>query len=140
MLSRARIIAAIEEIYVRRVGGDKAEFAEIWAGGATYQLAGNEEIMGAALTRQRDARQAVGELIDQFRFHRAELMDAVIDGNRAAAVVSLDVSTGGGPQHQTQVFTLWEFDEDGKATSLVEFADTALIGAMVSQQQSAESR
>ena len=130
MLSRAQILDLVEDIYARRVDGDKAEFAKIWADGATYQMAGTPETLGEAMTQRTDARQMVGELIDQFKFHAVELIDSVIEGNRAAIMMSIRVSTANGPIYDTRVFNLWEFDDDGKALSLIEFADTALVATM----------
>lgn len=130
MLSRAQILDLIDDIYARRVDGDKAEFAKIWADGATYQMAGTPETLGEAMTQRTDARQMVGELIDQFNFHAVELIDSVVEGNRAAIMMSIRVSTANGPTYDTRVFNLWEFDDDGKALSLIEFADTALVATM----------
>ena len=134
MLERSRIVEILDGIYATRVAGEQDAFARIWADGATYQMAGDAVILGATLTHPRDARQATSELINQFKFHSAVRTDAVVEGNRAAVMLNLVVSKGDGPKHETRVFNLWEFDDDGKALSLIEFADTALVTAMIAGQ------
>ncbi|MEP7351090.1 MAG: nuclear transport factor 2 family protein [Sphingorhabdus sp.] len=133
MLDRSKVLDIIDGIYVARVAGDQAAMAAVWTDDASYQLMGDANILGAPLTRQSNARQAVSELIDQFKFHSADRVDTLIEGNRAAVLMRITVSASDGGRHDTHVFNLWEFDDNGKARSVIEFTDTALIMSMLAQ-------
>lgn len=41
------------------------------------------------------------------------------------------MSSGADGPRQSKLYDLWELDENGKARSLIQFADTALVAAML---------
>ncbi|WP_373475948.1 nuclear transport factor 2 family protein [Sphingorhabdus sp.] len=132
MIARDQILDTIDQIYTARVAGDKSSFARYWAEGSTYEMMGAPQTLGEQSRTKNDARTAIGELIDTFKFHTVNLVDSVVDGNRAVVRLQIDVSTGGGPIHNTELLNIWEFDDAGKVQSLAESVDTALVARMLS--------
>jgi ketosteroid isomerase-like protein len=131
MLNRHEVLDVIDAVYAARVKGDKAAMAQLWRDDATFQLMGEPSILQNLPLRPTAAVEAIGGLIDQFTFHSAEQIDAVVEGNKAAVLLRLTVSAADGTRHETHVFDMWELDDSGKACSLVQYADTALISFML---------
>jgi ketosteroid isomerase-like protein len=132
MIARDQILDTIDQIYAARVAGDKSSFARYWAEGSTYEMMGAPQTLGEQSRTKNDARTAINELIDTFKFHTVNRIDSVVDGNRAVIRLQIDVSTGGGPIHKTELLNIWEFGDDGKVQSLAESVDTALVARMLS--------
>ncbi len=131
MPSEAEILQTIDSIYEARVAAQKERLIGHLAPGATYVLSGDSSRVKSVAMGPTDAGEAISGLIDTFRFHSAERRDSIVQGNRAAVVMRVDVSSGGGEPVTTEFVDLWEFDEDGKARSLRQFIDTALAAALV---------
>jgi ketosteroid isomerase-like protein len=131
MLNRNEVLDAIDAIYDVRVKGDKMAMAQLWCDDATFQLMGEPSILQSLPLQPTNAQEAVGGLIDQFTFHSAERVDAVVEGNKVAVLLRVTASAANGTRHETHVFDMWELDDSGKARALVQFADTALISAML---------
>jgi len=126
MPRREMIMLTVEKIYEARVRGDKQALSLFWAPNATFRIvasSGLGEVMAAGPSHPVEA---VSELVDQFRFHAARIVDAVIDGNKAAVHMEIEVSAGDGPPETTELLDLWEFDEEDRVQSLQQFIDTAL--------------
>jgi ketosteroid isomerase-like protein len=70
-------------------------------------------------------------LVNDFRFHTLETLDAVIEEHKAAVFNRIEVSYRGGAPVVSEVCDLWEFDADGKVTSLRQFVDTDLIRRLI---------
>ena len=138
MIARDQILNTIDQIYAARIAGDKAMFDQFWADGSTYEMLGAPQTLGEQSRVKNDARAAIGELIDTFRFHTVKRVDSVVDGNRAVVRLHVEVSTGGGPVHLTELLNMWEFDDSGKVRSLAESVDTALVAHMLSADNGAE--
>jgi ketosteroid isomerase-like protein len=132
MPDRDQLLSNIDAAYAARIRGDKAALGAHFAPGATFRLAGNAGLVRGDLpVATSDAEKAVSDLIDLFQFHDIERLDAVVDGDSAAVRWRLSVSTGGAPPVETEVYDLWKFDGEGRAVSLTQFADTALIAHML---------
>jgi ketosteroid isomerase-like protein len=131
MIARDQILDTIDQIYAARVAGDKSLFAQYWADGSTYEMLGAPQTLGEQSRTKNDARTAIGELIDTFKFHTVKRVDSVVDENRAVVRLHIEVSTGGGPIHNTELLNIWEFGDDGKVQSLAESVDTALVARML---------
>lgn len=131
MPDRDRILAAIDKAYSDRKAGDTAALESFWAPGATFRIAGEPSLLPPLRTGCAAAGEAVAELIHLIRFHDYRLLDAIVEGNRAALRWEIDCSIGSGPVYTTEIAEFWEFDEDLKAKSLLQFVDTAQLADML---------
>lgn len=131
MLDRDEMLRVIDGAYAARMRGDKAAVAQYWEPEATYRLAGEASIMPAVPVGPTDVMEAVGTLMDLFHFHKLERVDAVVEGPRASVHWRVTVSTWGGERVDAELYDLWQFSERGKAVSLLQFTDTALIVRML---------
>jgi ketosteroid isomerase-like protein len=127
MLDRAAILKTIEDGYAARRAGDKAAVAAIWAPGATYRLAGETSLLPGFPDGPGDARALVGDLIDQFTFHELDRLAVVIEGHCAAIHWRVVASSGTKGPITIEICDFWEFGQDGRPTSLVQFTDTAAL-------------
>jgi ketosteroid isomerase-like protein len=76
-------------------------------------------------------RQKLTELIGSFQFVRRDLLNTIIEDDRAAVhsrVVLCFVPNG--QTETTEIVDLWKF-EGGKIIELIEFVDTALVNEMM---------
>jgi ketosteroid isomerase-like protein len=69
-------------------------------------------------------------MIDRLTLHDSEILNLQTDGHVAMVQRRIDVSWFG-HRFQTEVCDIWELDEDGKATALTQYVDTALLAKMV---------
>ncbi|ATE63047.1 nuclear transport factor 2 family protein [Rhizorhabdus dicambivorans] len=128
MLDRVSILAAVDDAYARRASGDKVALDAIWAPGAVFELVGRSPLMAATLpTGPAAAMDVVSTLVDRVRFHSFERLDAVVEGGQAAIRWHITASAPGGAPFEIELFDLWSFDEQYRATRLVQFTDTALL-------------
>jgi len=132
MLTAEQMLDTIDDAYEARVRGDKEKLKSYWAPDATFRIAGASSLIGDARAGPAHPHEAVSALVDQFSFDKAERVDAVVQGNKAAVHWRITVSVPGKAPVTTELLDLFEFDDDGKAKSLTQFADTALIKALVS--------
>jgi ketosteroid isomerase-like protein len=126
VLGRDDALTAIRGAYAARASGDKEALGRYFAEGARFEIAGDQGLQSVTLTSAHPM-EAISSLIDQFTFSDVELVDAVVDGRKIAARWKLTVTVAGREPVSTQLFDLIELDDDGKITSLVQFADTALV-------------
>jgi ketosteroid isomerase-like protein len=131
MLDRARMLGIIDEIYVLRVKGDTAGLNAFWAEGGQYRMAADPIHIEGFPVGPAGGPIAVAELVQMFRFHKVQRADAIVEGNAAVVHWHAAVSRGDGEPVTTEICDLWKFDDDGKIMSLLQFADTALIRAML---------
>lgn len=131
MPDRAQLLDSIERAYEARTRGDKEGVAFIWAPGATYRLCGEASLIPSFPTGPADAGETVDSLIDLIRFHTREPLEAIVEGNRVALRSRVRFSVEDGPAGEADVADFWEFDDDGRALSLIQFVDTALLGVML---------
>lgn len=131
MLSRDEILSAIDGIYVARVRGNKDSLTTLWTEDATFHLVGDASLLHPIPVTPQAAQPSIGQMIDTFNFHSVERIDAVVEGNRAAVILRVMASVAGEEPRETQVFDLWELDDDGRARSVVQFTDTAMVAKML---------
>lgn len=131
LAERDRILDTIDQAYAARAAGDFEAMARFWEPHATYRLAGEAALLPAVPVGPADAVEAVRTLIDLFDFHRFERVSSVVEGNRAAVHWRVTVSNNGGDPVEAELYDLWQFSENGRATSLLQFTDTALIVRML---------
>jgi ketosteroid isomerase-like protein len=130
MLDRQAILQRIDDAYATRTRGDKAALKEFWAPEATFRLAG-EPAMLKPLHGGPDAAVSVDRLIDLVTFHEFTRLDAVVDGYKAAVLWRVQLSVGQGKRVTTELYDLWEFNDEGKAVSVLQFCDTALLASLL---------
>jgi len=127
-LDRDEILHIIDSVYTARKAGDKEAVAAYWAPDAIFRLAGEASLMSAVVPAGTGgAKDAVDALIDRFQFHELERLSAVVEGNMAAIHWRVTFSTAGCAPLTTEISDLWTIGEDGKAVSLLQFTDTALL-------------
>jgi len=136
MIDRETMLRTIEATYQARQRGDKAGVAGVLAADATYRLIGRSHLLGGMPVGPSNAEQAIGGLIDQFHFPEVRLINVLIDGQRAAVHLAVRVVAAGTTDEvETELLDLWTFDGKGEVTDITEFADTALVSAMLSGLQ-----
>src|ERR1700730_15013592 len=81
-----------------------------------------------------DLRATFGALIAAFDMLELTLLASVIEGNNAAMHWRVKVRHNPtGEVHDTELFDLWTV-EGGRASSFVQFADTALVAKLMAQK------
>jgi ketosteroid isomerase-like protein len=128
MLAREKIIGTIESMYRARVQGDCDTVCSYLAPGATYAMNGGANVP-AAPNEEVEAAAALRGVIGTFHFDSAEMVEFIVDGNKAAVLIRARVKAGGEPL-TTEYVSLWEFDEAGKVTRLRDFPDTAAAASL----------
>lgn len=126
-MDRAQVLQRIEGIYEARTSGDKERVATYLAPGARYRIAGDAGLLAGFPAGPEEAQSAIGQLIDRVNFHSHERLDTVIEGNNAAVHWRTTLSVDRKPPVTTEMCDLWRFDEQGRATSLLQFIDSALL-------------
>ena len=134
MLGREIVLAIIDAAYAARASGDKVALEQFWAPDATYRMVGEVGLRDRYPLGPMDANRATGAIIDLIAFHALERVDAIVEGNRAAILWNVTMSSGASGERPSQLYDLWELDDDGKARSLIQFADTALVAAMIATE------
>ena len=130
-MDRDAILDIIDRFWKVRVAGDKAGLRSFLAPGATYEMVGASAFAAPGLVGPAPAGPTADSLIDAFKFDRVERVAAVVEGNRAAVTIRVEVSFRGGPSVKSEACDVWEFDDAGKAKSLRQFVDTALVNRMI---------
>ena len=126
-MDRAQLLRKIDETYDARAKGDKETVSGYLAPGSRYQLAGDTSLLSGFPVGPEEAPKAISTLIDRVQFQQYERLSAIVEANSAAVRWRVTLSVDGKPPVTTEICDLWEFDEDGRMTSLVEFIDTALL-------------
>jgi ketosteroid isomerase-like protein len=120
-MNREQMFETIDALYEIRIAGLTEPMAVFIAEGATYRLAGEGQAGEIPLLK------AMGGLNAKIAMHRADRQTAVVEGNRCAVHLVVEVQFADGEAFETELFNLWTFDEAGKVTSLLEFVDTARL-------------
>ena len=134
MASREAMIATIYRAYDARAKGDIEGLMAAFHPNAVFELKGEKDVLevAGAVQGHPDLRAAMAGLIENFEFVKRDIIDAMVEGDRAAVHSRLKVRF----VPKDVVFTSDVLDtfrfEDGKIIELVEFADTALIKSVVS--------
>jgi len=130
MLDKATILKTIDDAYATRARGDKDGLAKFLAPGATYRMAA--QVLPPGFPEgSGDAKQSVDALIDLVKFESFERVDAIVEGNTAAVHWRVTFSTAKGGRAESELYDLWKFNPDGKAQSLLQFGDTALLNRLL---------
>jgi ketosteroid isomerase-like protein len=136
MADRDAMLATIDAAYDARKRGDKKELAAHFAPGATFRVVGRSGVMGFDVG-PLDALDAISQLIDLFTFHAMERLHVAVGDHTVFIHWRIDVSARGGERDVTEICDIWTLDDDLKAVSLIEFADTASMAHMAASAMAA---
>jgi ketosteroid isomerase-like protein len=134
MADREAMIDTIYRAYDARGKGDIEGCMAAFHPNAVFELKGEKDLLeiAGAVQGHQDVRTALTGFIETFEFMKRDIVEAIVEGDRAAVHSRLKMRF----IPKDLVFTSDVLDtfrfEDGKIIELVEFADTALIKAAVS--------
>ena len=84
-----------------------------------------------ACNTKQELAERMREIAEKFEFHSYRPMHILVDGDRAAAELQVELtSRSTGQRFRARVAHFWSF-EDGIPVSLVEYMDTALIASQI---------
>jgi ketosteroid isomerase-like protein len=134
MASREAMIDTIYRAYDARGKGDIEGLMAAFHPNAVFELKGEKDVLevAGAVRGHSNVRAALTGFIETFEFMKRDIVDAMVEGDRAAVHSRLKVRF----VPKDIVFTSDVLDtfrfEDGKIIELLEFTDTALIKSVVS--------
>jgi ketosteroid isomerase-like protein len=129
MASREAMIDTIYRAYEARGKGDIESLMAAFHPDAVFELKGEKDVLevAGAVQGHPNVRAALTGLIEAFEFLERDIVDIMVEGDRAAVhsrakirFVPKDVT------FTSELLDKFRF-QDGKVIELVEFADTALI-------------
>jgi ketosteroid isomerase-like protein len=133
MQDRMLIEKTLRQAYAARMRGDVDEISRLFAPDARFEMAGSTQ-EGSPASRALGApqiRSRIAELVNVFEMKDHQIVDMLIDGQKAAVHWRVHIkSTVNGTEATTDLFDLVEF-KDGRIVSFLEFCDTALGQRMV---------
>jgi len=133
MTSRGAIMETIMRAYKAREEGNIDDLMAAFHPNAVFELKGDKGVLevAGAVEGHSNVRAALSQFIENFQFKKRDILDVIVEGDRAAVHSRLEVSF----VPKSKLFTSDVLDtfrfEDGKIIRLVEFADTALIKSVV---------
>jgi ketosteroid isomerase-like protein len=133
MTSREAMLQTIEHAYEAPAKGDIDALMATFHPNAKFELVGDRATTQiAGLTEgHSNLRATLGGLIDAFEFRKRDIVDAVVEGDRAVIHSRVTVRfVPKGTVFETDLLDAFRF-QDGKIIQLVEFADTALVNRVV---------
>jgi len=125
MLDRDAMVARIKDVIEARMAGRGEDAMALIAPDATYEIAADVRNL-PGFPPGGLARDNVGQLIGLMTYENVIFEEPIVEGNRVAMVTHVD-AVANGVAHRLRLCGLWEFDDDGCPTSLVEYADTAAM-------------
>jgi ketosteroid isomerase-like protein len=133
MTTREAMIETILRAFEARAKGDIEALMSTFHPNATFELVGDRATTQiAGLTEgHSNLRATLVSLIDAFEFRKRDIVETVVEGDRA--VIHSRVTVRFVPKDtvfQTDLLDAFRF-QDGKIIQLVEFADTALVNRVV---------
>lgn len=95
MLDRQQFVALIGDAYKARVEGNKEALARHWAEGAHFEIAGDQDLLPGVPLVATAPMNAVSKLIDRFTFSDLEMIDAVVEGQKAVVRWGVTIAVEG---------------------------------------------
>ena len=127
-MERDEIRARLDAAYAARMAGDVAKVQELCTPDARFEVVGSKSLMHAyPAAGPMPMQSAVEEIVKLVSMTKAEPMDVLIDGHKAAVRLRATVAFADREPFETELCHLWEFDEAGKVCSVTEFLDTARL-------------
>jgi ketosteroid isomerase-like protein len=134
MANREAMIDTIVRAYDARAKGDIEGLMAAFQPEAVFELKGDKDVLEVAGAAQghQNVRTALLGLIEAFEFLQRDIVDAIVEDDRASIHSRLKIRfVPGNKVFTSDVLDKFRF-EDGKIIELVEFADTALIKSLLS--------
>ena len=134
MANREALLDQIRRAYAARSKGDLDDLMTAFHPEAVFTLVGDKQALSVAGSAQGHSavREGMDKFISTFEFVERHILSELVEGDRA--VVHSRVTVRFRPKnskHRTEILDLFRF-QNGKIIELMEFADTALIGKMMS--------
>ena len=131
---REDMLDVIKRAYAARGEGDVKGLVDTFHPEGLFNLVGDNSTLHltGSVKGHEPLHIAFGQFIDHFDFQKREILSEVVEGNCAAIRSRLDIRyRPSGTIFSTDVLDLFKF-QDGKIIELIEFADTALVKAIIS--------
>lgn len=133
-MDSATLEESLRAFYIARTENDPDACQAFFAKASRLHYVGSPE--ASAFAQTIDSREEVDAVVQGvvqlWKWTRCEILDLLIDGHKAAVRFETDVvHTQSGQSFTTQLMDLWTFDADGAASTLTEFADTAMIAQIM---------
>jgi ketosteroid isomerase-like protein len=131
-MQREEMLAKVEAAYEARRSGDFAALEAVVAPGAEFSFGGEQSLLAsvpATVTGTGNVHEVARELFESIEIRELERVQAVAEGNRVAILWNTTLARPGGQPFATQMFDLWEFDDNGRICRGTQFVDTAKIVA-----------
>jgi ketosteroid isomerase-like protein len=139
MAGRTERERVIREIYDARIRGDVDGILAHVHPGISFAIAGcpASSAVPCSVTGQDALRDLMGQLIATFEFRNNQVIDTMIDGDRAVVHWRVQVrAPASGQEAETEIVDLIEFAGD-KVLSFKQFADTALAARLLASNERA---
>jgi ketosteroid isomerase-like protein len=139
MTSRDEMLQTIMLVYKAREEGNIEGLMAAFHPHAVFELKGDKSMLevAGAVEGHTNVRAALSEFIKGFQFKKRDILDVIVEGDRAAVHSRLEVSfVPTNKSFTSDVLDTFRF-EDGKIIKLVEFTDTALIKNVIAAPPSA---
>jgi ketosteroid isomerase-like protein len=134
MGNRETVLDQVRRAYAARDKGALEDLMDEFHPEAVFTLMGDSKalaVTGSALGHSR-VKDGMAEFIATFEFVERHFLSELVEGDRAAVHSRITVRfRPKNTEHNTEFLDLFKF-QDGKIIELIEFADTALIGKMMS--------
>lgn len=131
-MTKQEIVDTIKKAYEYRVNDDLKGLSTIFATDGTFRFGGIGLSLPGVLTHNTSAQAALTALIEHYAFRKVDMLDAVVDGDKAAihSCAQIALRSGDGQVHSVELFDLVTFDGDGRIRSFVQFLDAAFVAAI----------
>ena len=134
MANREALLDQVRRAYAARDKGALDNLMAEFHPEAVFTLVGDKQALSVTGSAQGHSavKEGMDKFISTFEFVERHILSELVEGDRA--VVHSRITVRFRPknsEHKTEVLDLLRF-QDGKIIELIEFADTALIGKMMS--------
>ena len=127
-MQRDDMLAKVEAAYQARRTGDFATLEALVSPDASFRYGGEQSLIAAVpASGAGGVVQAAQELFEKIEIRSLERVQAVAEGNRVAILWNTTLVPPGGAPFETQMFDLWEFNDDGRICCGTQFLDTAKL-------------
>ena len=134
MANREAHLDQVRRAYAARGKGALDDLMAEFHPKAVFTLVGDKQALSVTGSAQGHSavRESMGKFISTFEFGERHILSELVEGDRAAVHSRITVRfRPKNSEHETEVLDLFRF-QDGKIIELIEFADTGLIGKMMS--------
>lgn len=133
-MNREQMLEVMRKTYAARVKGDVDATVGMFTPDAKFKLNASAPQKAAVVHATAGAdnmRSALTQLVDAFEFQTCDIIDAVVEGSKAAIRIRFKVrSNQTGNVAVTESLDLVEF-HDGKIASYTQFFDSAMADRLI---------